>query len=104
MLKSNKYGSQKKSCFPFPTIKVKISIIFSRLLREGLPALLRPDRQDGGRELQPHDVRCLRRRVLLALHEGDLGPALPQSVGVHILGEEAMVRQMRFKKIINEKE
>ena len=67
--------------------------IFSRLLREGLPALLRPDRQDGGRELQPHDVRGLRRRVLLALHEGDLGPALPQSVGVHILGEEAMVRE-----------
>ena len=62
------------------------------LFPSGLPPLQRPDREDGRRLVQPHDLRGLRRRVLLALHEGDLGPALPQPVGMHLLGEENMVR------------
>jgi hypothetical protein len=57
----------------------------------GLSSLQRADREDGRRVVQPHDVRGLRRRVLLALHEGDLRPALPQPVRLHILGKETMV-------------
>ena len=57
----------------------------------GLPTLQHPDRENGRRVLQPHDVCCLRHRVLLALHERDFGPALPESIRLHFLGEEALV-------------
>lgn len=45
---------------------------------QAVPALQRLHHQDERRELQPYDLRRVRLRVLLALHEGDLGPALPQ--------------------------
>lgn len=45
---------------------------------QAVPALQRIHHQDERRELQPHDVCGVRLRVLLAVHEGDLRPALPQ--------------------------
>ena len=39
--------------------------------------------QDGRRLLQSHDLRGLRRRVLLALHERNLRPTLPQVLLPH---------------------
>ena len=49
-----------------------------RRQHQALSALPDRDRQDGWRLVQSHDVRPVRRRVLLALHAGDLRPALPQ--------------------------
>lgn len=46
-----------------------------------MPTLQRLHHQDERRQLQPHDVCRVRLRVLLALHEGDLRPALPQVSG-----------------------
>lgn len=42
-----------------------------------MSAMLGADREGGGRLLQPHGVLRVRRRVLLALHEGGLRSALP---------------------------
>lgn len=41
--------------------------------------------------VQSHGVRRLRLRVLLAVQEGDHGPALLEPVGLHVLGNEAVV-------------
>ena len=53
----------------------------------------RADREDGRRLVQPHDLRGLRRRVLLALHARDLRPPLPLALRLHLLGKEAVVSQ-----------
>lgn len=41
--------------------------------------------------MQPHGLRHLRVRVLLALHEGDQRFALPEPFRLHLLGQEALV-------------
>lgn len=56
-----------------------------------MPPLSGSDRQDGRRFVQPHGLRHLRVRVLLALHEGDQRSALPEPVRVHLLGQETLV-------------
>lgn len=56
-----------------------------------MPPLPGADRQDGRRFVQPHGLRHLRVGVLLALHERDQRPALPEPLRVHFLGQEAMV-------------
>lgn len=43
--------------------------------------------------MQSHGVRCLRLRVLLAVQEGNYGSALLESIGLHVLGHEALVAQ-----------
>ena len=50
-------------------------------------------RQDGRRFVQPHDLRPLRFRVLLALHERDQRSALPQPIWLYLLGQETLVSQ-----------
>ena len=86
---------------PKPRLLKKNVLYFTWFSFAGVPPLQRVDREDGRRLLQPHDVRGVRGGVLLALHEGDFGPALPQSVRVHILGEEAMVRRQVMKLVLS---
>lgn len=43
--------------------------------------------------MQSHGVRCVRLGVLLAVHEGDQRSTLLESVGMHILGQEAVVEE-----------
>lgn len=38
----------------------------------GVSPLSRPDRKDGRRIVQPHDLLRMRRGILLALHEGNI--------------------------------
>ena len=55
-----------------------VAVFGCRRRGEAVSALLGAHRQDGRRLVQSHDVRRLWRRVLLALHEGDIRPALSQ--------------------------
>lgn len=43
-----------------------------------MSTLRRLHHQDERRQLQSHDLRRLWLRVLLAMHEGDIRPALPE--------------------------
>ena len=58
-----------------------------------MPSVPGAHREDGRRLLQPHDVRSLWLWILLALHERDQRPALPQPVRLYFLGEETLVPQ-----------
>ena len=60
---------------------------------QAVSQVLGAHRQDGRRLVQPHHVQRVRLRVLLALHEGDQRPALPFALGLHVLGQEALVAQ-----------
>lgn len=58
-----------------------------------MPALPSINCEDRRRVVQPHGVCCVWLGVLLAVQEGDHGPALSESIGMHLLGHEAVVAQ-----------
>lgn len=70
---------------------VLVAVIIIMII--GVSAVRCADREDGRWFVQPHDVLGVRGRVLLAVHEGDQRPALPLTLGLHLLGQEAVVAQ-----------
>jgi len=90
----------RPSASPETAIAGQLCLLLSRLWAsgwrfrtEGLPQMFGPHCENGRRQLQPHDLCSVWVRVLLAVHEGDIRPALSLPVRMHFLGKEALVKE-----------